>query len=250
MPSFALQNVTADAPRGSWTIQVANTSGYAVGDVITIDHVDGPAMDSGEAVINAEYLFFFDGQFFKRQPAYSWNGPGTGAPAFPAVTNFASANAAARTVVPQWRSTSQVTEVVAIAGNTLTIRDPLYIDFPLALRPQVWRTVPINSGAIPVGNRWSGIEHLAVAGGNNDVGLPGWRRGLELHGLRLGEGHRGRWRTDSVGPGSPWQVQEQHRRYRGVIGAWCATRTCISGRPDINPAARPTASSSRARRTR
>ena len=73
--SFALQNVTADAPRGSWTIQVANTSGYAVGDVITIDHVDGPAMDSGQAVINAEYLFFFDGQFFKRQPAYSCERP-------------------------------------------------------------------------------------------------------------------------------------------------------------------------------
>ena len=194
--SFALKNVTADAPRGAVVVQVADTSGYAVGDVITIDHVDGPAVDSGQAVINGEYLFFFDGQYFKRQPTYSWNGPGTGAPRFPAVGNFTSANTAARTVVPQWRSTSQETEVVAVIGNTLTIRDPLYVDFPLALRPQVWRTVPINTGAIPVGNRWSGIEHLAVAGGNNDVGFPGggvafsymaygWAKAIEVDGERI-----------------------------------------------------------------
>ena len=164
--------------------------------MITIDHVDGPAVDSGEAVINGDYLFFFDAQFFKRQPAYSWNGPGTGAPAFPGVSSLASASAAARTVVPQWRSTSQETEVVAIVGNTLTIREPLYIDFPLALRPQVWRTVPINTGAITVGNRWSGIENLAVAGGNNDIGYPGggvalsnmaygWVKAIEVDGEQI-----------------------------------------------------------------
>jgi hypothetical protein len=170
--SFAVQNVTASALRGARTIQVADARAYAVGDVITIDHLDGPAVASGNAMINGGYLFFFDSKYFKRQPSYSWVGPGTGAPAIN-VSDFPTANAAAVNAVPLWRSTSQQTEIVGISGNTLTIRDPLYIDFPLSLGPQVWRTVPINTAALPVGNRWSGIENIAVAGGNNQWGFPG-----------------------------------------------------------------------------
>lgn len=193
---FAVQNVTADALRGTHTIQIANASEYAVGDVITIDHVDGPAVQSGEVSINGGYLFFYDAQFFKRQPTYGWNGPATGAPAFPAVTNYATANAAATSVVPQWRSTSQQTEIVSVAGSTLTVRDPLSIDFPLSTNPQVWRTIPMDTAGIPVGNRWSGIEHVALAGGSNQIGFPGgalafsymayaWAQGVEVDGERI-----------------------------------------------------------------
>jgi hypothetical protein len=39
--SFAVQNVLADAMKGSRTIQVADAGAYVVGDVITIDIVDG-----------------------------------------------------------------------------------------------------------------------------------------------------------------------------------------------------------------
>lgn len=193
---FAVQSVQADAFRGSRTIEVANASEYVVGDVITIDHEDGRAEPIGDVMFNGGYLFFFDGQFFKRQPAYGWNGPGTGAPAFPRVTNYAEANAAATDVVRHWRSTSQQTEIVAINGNTLTTRDPLHIDFPRSLNPQVWRTVPRDTRRIPVGNRWSGIEHIALAGGNNSIGFPGgslafsymayaWAQGVEVDGERI-----------------------------------------------------------------
>ncbi|HEY5676681.1 MAG TPA: hypothetical protein VIR81_07850, partial [Myxococcales bacterium] len=171
--SFAVQNVTADAPRGSKTVQVANASAYAVGDVITIDHLDGAPAANGPAVINGGYIWFYDGQYFKRQPTYDWDGPGTGAGGIGSVTDLASANAAAQSVVPQWRSTMQETEIAAISGNVLTLRDPLNIDFPLSTSPQVWRTVPIDTRSIPVGNRWSGIENIAVAGGNNLWGFPG-----------------------------------------------------------------------------
>lgn len=192
--SFAVQNVTADALKGSQTIQVNNASAYTVGDVITIDHVDGAPAASGAATINGGYIFFFDGVYFKRQPSYSWNGPGTGAPNIN-VSSFGSANSAAQNAVPQWRSTMQETEITAISGNTITIKDPLYIDFPLSTSPQVWRTVPLNTGSIPVGNRWDGIENIAVAGGNNMWGFPGgtvnfsymaysWAKGIEADGER------------------------------------------------------------------
>jgi len=170
--SFAVQAVTAGAARGARTIQVTNANAYQVGDVITIDHLDGPASPSGRAMINGGYLFFYDAQYFKRQPAYSWSGPGTGAPGIN-VSDMASANQAAQQAVPHWRSTSQQTEIVGISGTVLTIRDPLTMDYPLSLSPQVWRTVPINTSSVPLGNRWSGIEHIAVAGGNNRWGFPG-----------------------------------------------------------------------------
>lgn len=192
--SFAVRSVVADALKGSRTITLADASGYVVGDVITIDMLDGAPLPSGNATINGGYLFFFDGVYFKRQPAYTWNGPGTGAPAIN-VADFTAANAAAQSAVPLWRSVMQETEIVAISGNTLTVKDPLYLDFPLARSPQVWRTVALNTGSIPVGNRWSGIENIAVAGGNNLWGFPGgtvafsymayaWAKGIEADGER------------------------------------------------------------------
>ncbi|HEY7726241.1 MAG TPA: Ig domain-containing protein [Anaeromyxobacteraceae bacterium] len=192
---FAVQNVTADAPRGATTIQVASAGAYAVGDVITIDHLDGPAAANGPAFFNGGYIWFYDGQYFKRQPTYGWSGPSTGAPGIGSVTDLASANTAAQNAVPYWRSTMQATEITAISGNVLTVKDPLNIDFPLSRSPQVWRTVPINTSSIPVGNRWCGIENIAVAGGNNMWGFPGgtvvfsymaysWAKNVEADGER------------------------------------------------------------------
>ena len=89
--------------KGSITVKVADAGQYSVGDVITIDHQDGPsALDAGEkAEMNGGYLWFYDSQHFKRQPAFSWGGPGTGAPAMGRVTDMPSANINARNVVPQ-----------------------------------------------------------------------------------------------------------------------------------------------------
>jgi len=49
-----VQNVTADALKGARTIQVANASAYVVGDVITIDHLDGVAVANGADVSSME----------------------------------------------------------------------------------------------------------------------------------------------------------------------------------------------------
>src|SRR5262249_34608984 len=65
---FAVQDVVADAFRGDTTIQVADASAYVVGDVITIDHVDGDPVPEGPATLNGGYLWYYDGQYFKRQP--------------------------------------------------------------------------------------------------------------------------------------------------------------------------------------
>ena len=231
--SFAVQKVTADARKGSTAIQVASARGFAVGDVITIDHLDGAAAANGAVYINGGYLWFYDGIYFKRQPNHDWNGPATGAFRVD-VSDLASANAAATSPVPKWRSTVQETEITAINGNTLTIKDALDIDFPLSLSPQVWRTVPLNTVAIPLGNRWCGLENIGVAGGNNQWGFPGgcvalsymaysWVKGVDADGER--------WSSEPVNhPGKYGYNIGLGRCYRCVV-----RESYAHGSTDENP---------------
>lgn len=72
----------------------------------------------------------------------------------------------------------QTTEITAINGNILSIKDPLHLDFPAGAdlsggESQEWHTVPLDTSAAGMGNRWSGIEDIAVAGGNTQFGFPG-----------------------------------------------------------------------------
>jgi len=217
--SFGVQNLTAGAVRGATTISVGNGAGFAVGDVVTIDMLDGAAVATGNVYLNGGYLWFYDGQYFKRQPTYGWSGPSTGAPAVN-VSDIASANVAAQNAVPMWRSRMQANEITAVSGNTLTLKDPLLLDFPLSVTPQVWKTVPANTSG-QLGNRWSGIENIAVAGGNNQWGFPGgtiafsymaycWAKNVEADGER--------WSTDPVNhPGKYGYNIGIGRSYRCVV---------------------------------
>ena len=56
-------------------------------------------------------MWFYDAQYFKRQPSFSWAGPSTGVPGLN-VNGLSSANAAAVNVVPRWRSMMQTNEIV------------------------------------------------------------------------------------------------------------------------------------------
>ncbi|HEY6808386.1 MAG TPA: hypothetical protein VI160_06320 [Gemmatimonadales bacterium] len=232
--SFAVQNLTADAPRGSRTIQVASAAGYAVGDVVTIDHLDGAPVANGPAMLNGGYIWFYDGEYFKRQPTFGWSGPSTGAPAIGSVSSLATAATAAQNAVPRWRSTMQTDEIAAISGNVLTLKDPLNIDFPLSTSPQVWRTVPLDTGSLPLGNRWSGIENIAVAGGNNLWGFPGgtvvfsymayaWAKNIEADGEK--------WNPfDPAHPGKYGYNIGVGRSYRVVV-----RDSYVHGSADENP---------------
>lgn len=227
--------LSVHALKGDTHIQVADASGYAVGDVVTIDRQDGAARPEGTVRFNggnAGYLWFYDARFFKRQPTRDWQGPGTGAQPI-----TGDANTAADSAVPEWRSRMQTTEITAIAGNTLTIKDPLHLDFPAGPTPEggeseVWRTVPAAT-SIGMGNRWSGIEDIAVAGGNNAWGFPGgtvafsymaygWAKGIEADGDRT--------RGAGASPGKYGYNIGVGRSYRVVV-----RDSYAHGSADINP---------------
>ena len=199
---FRVTPVTANAWMGTNTIAVTDASRFAVGDVITIDMLDGAASPVGSIELNNSFLWFRDAQYFKRQPTYSWTGPSTGAGAIN-VGDLASANSAAINTVPRWRSVMQTSEIVSISGNTLILKDPLVKDFFASRSAQVWLVVPKNNRSAFLGNRWSGIENIAVAGGNNQWGFPGgciafsymsyaWAKNVEADGSRSDPAHPGK----------------------------------------------------------
>ncbi|HET9035976.1 MAG TPA: hypothetical protein VFN45_07215 [Myxococcaceae bacterium] len=215
---FRVTSVVGNAWMSTNTIQVADASRFAVGDVITIDMLDGPAIPTGSVQLNASFLWFYDGVYFKRQPSFSWAGPSTGAPGIN-VGDLGSANAAAVNAVPRWRSLGQASEITAISGNTLYLKEPLTKDFMQSRSPQVWRMVAKDNRSVFLGNRWSGIENIAVAGGNNQWGFPGgtiafsymsyaWAKNVEA------DGSRG---SDSAHPGKDGYNIGLGRCYRCVI---------------------------------
>ena len=65
---FRVTPVTANAWMGTNTIAVTDASRFAVGDVITIDMLDGAASPVGSIELNNSFLWFRDAQYFKRQP--------------------------------------------------------------------------------------------------------------------------------------------------------------------------------------
>ncbi len=199
---FRVVAVTGNAWMWTTNVPVADASRFAVGDVITIDMLDGPAKAVGSVQFNGDFMWFYDGQYFKRQPTLSWAGPSTGAPGIN-VSDLTSANAAAINAVPRWRSMMQTSEIVGISGNTLYLKDPLVMDFFEWRQPQVWRVVPKDNRSVFLGNRWSGIESIGVAGGNNQWGFPGgtiafsymayaWAKNVEADGSRYDQAHPGK----------------------------------------------------------
>ena len=199
---FAVTAVTGNAWRGTNAVPVASTSRFRVGDVVTIDHLDAAGGSVGPVVLNGNLIWFYDGQYYKRQPGFSWAGPGTGASSLN-VYDLSSANSAAWNTVPRWRSRMQSSEIVAISGNTLYLKDALVTDFFGDRSPQVWRTIPADTRSVFLGNRWSGIEKIAVAGGNNQWGFPGgsiafsymayaWAKNVEADGSRSDAAHPGK----------------------------------------------------------
>ena len=199
---FRVTAVTDNAWKGTTNVPVADASRFAVGDVVTIDTLDGPPKAVGSVQFNHDYIWFYDAQYFKRQPGFSWAGPSTGAPGLN-VQDLGSANAAAVNAVPRWRSLMQTSEIVAISGNTLYLKDRLVVDFTAWRSPQVWRVVPKDNRSAFLGNRWSGIESIAVAGGNNQWGFPGgtiafsymsyaWAKNVEADGSKSDAAHPGK----------------------------------------------------------
>lgn len=150
--------LTADGTRGSKTIRIsaANAQNIQVGDIVAIDEEDDPS-----------FIRLGNGWYGKRQPSADTHGPalrGSGL----------------------HRSVGTATEVVgkSVSGSTatLTLRDPLHMNFRQGRYAQVWHMATPRS---PFGEvQHVGLEKLYLTGGTiktNNVSYC-WMDELEVDG--------------------------------------------------------------------
>jgi hypothetical protein len=164
-------DVVGGVPKGATEVRVSAMDGrdIAPGDVLQIDQEDEP------------WVWLFDGRFRKRQPESDANGPGTGAAPFAGVKDPGG----------PWRSVGQQMEVVETraegATTVLRLAGPAHVAFDALRRPQLFHTGTARPGR--PGVRYSGIEDLAITGGNQD-NVTGmnlafcWMRNVESDGDR------------------------------------------------------------------
>ena len=148
-------DVTADVPKGSFTIPVADASGFAVGDIVQIDQLDDPS-----------YVYRGGVRWWIRGPDARDN---------------------RRPPSPDgYRCQGQTVEVVGRTRDSLTIATPIHLGFKRALHPQVFKpSGPMKHAGPTV--RHAGLEDLRVTGGRNGMILMlnaaySWIRNVESDG--------------------------------------------------------------------
>lgn len=151
-------NLTADGVRGSNTIQISASAAQnlQVGDIIAIDEEE-----------DRSFVRRGNGWYSKRQPSADTHGPalrGSGL----------------------YRSVGTATEVVgkSVSGNTatLTLRDPLHMNFRRSFYAQIWHMASPRSPFNEI--QHVGLENLYLTGSTiktNNVSYC-WMDGLEVDG--------------------------------------------------------------------
>lgn len=148
-------DVTADVPKGATSVQVADASAFAPGDVVQIDQLDDPSyVDHGGC------------RWMKRGPSRADD---------------------RRPVSPEgYRAQGQTVEVVRVERGRLFLAAPIHLGFRLARRPQVFKpTGPRTPSGTTV--KYAGVEDLYVTGGRNGMialinAAYSWLRNVESDG--------------------------------------------------------------------
>jgi hypothetical protein len=139
--------LTADAAQGAYSIQVASASGYSVGEIVLIDEASGSGWQQDHVNSNEQIW---------ASPDYRvvWNihNPGMGGDdGAPAIYSYFQ--------VHSDHPTSEMHQISAISGNTITFDSPMTISYRVSHQAQMTPMIggPTNAG----------VEELAVKGGDN-----------------------------------------------------------------------------------
>jgi PKD repeat protein len=111
-------NITAGYAKGSSTVTVASSSGFAVGDLVLIDQDNDPSLVSNSG----------------SEGTCTWCGRNNGT-----------------------RSVGEIKTITAINGNTITIDRPLYWNFSLTYNPQMVRKATASTKIKNAGLEYLGI---------------------------------------------------------------------------------------------
>jgi hypothetical protein len=151
--SSTSRNLAANAAAGAYTVTLASTAGFAPGQFVLLDEDNynkgaWTPLPNRNGAPTAARIFATDRVVWQR------HNPGA-----PEDDPFPSANA--------WfcrpgRPISEMKEIAAVAGNTVTFTTPVHISYRVAHQAQLTRYTGIN-----VHVKLAGVEDLSVEGGSD-----------------------------------------------------------------------------------
>ncbi len=156
------QNLTADGEKGSYSVSIANSAGFAAGQFVLLDELSGVSWQTdrfGQGKIWASPDFRVVWQYHNPSLEYVDD---------PLDSTQPTSGGAASWFCRQDRPTSEIKEVAGISGNTITFTTPLHINYRVSHTAQLARyTAAGNGGNGGVHVSYAGLENFAVTGGSD-----------------------------------------------------------------------------------
>lgn len=149
------QNLTADAAKGSYSLSVANGSGFAAGQIVLLDELSGASwqidrLGRGKIWASPDYRVVWQ---FHNPSRYGDD---------PLVASAPTGGPAAGWFSRPDRVTAETKEVASVNGNTITFTTPLHIDYRTSLAAQITAYSGNNAHV-----KNAGVENLTVIGGSD-----------------------------------------------------------------------------------
>src|SRR5260221_293361 len=183
--STTSQNLTADGAQGSFSVTVANATGFTAGQFVLLDEISKWAfvatppgfVPNGAQVKAGDHVVFQ-----MHNPAASQDdGPdsfGWFARGYPSNSSSPSDT--------DGRETTEIKEIASVSGNTITFTSPLSIGYRTSHLAQLTRytTFPSNGGNGGTQKVGAGVENLTMTGGSDgnlrfEVTAYCWAKGVE-----------------------------------------------------------------------
>ena len=148
------QNLTADGPKGGYSVTVEDGSGFKAGQIVLLDELSGASWQSdrlgrGQIWATPDY-----------RVVWQLHNPRTaGDDAL--VASRPTGGPAAGWFSRQDRVTTEMKEVASVSGNTIAFTTPLHIDYRVSHAAQI---TGYTGNAVHVKN--AGVENLTVIGGS------------------------------------------------------------------------------------
>jgi hypothetical protein len=147
------QNLTADGQQGSFSVTIANGSGFAAGQFVLLDELSGASWQPTPAGFPSAARVW-------RGDRVAWNihnPPQPGDDPLAAMSWFARTD----------RPTSEIKEIASVSGNTVTFTSPLSIGYRTSHTAQLTRytTTGSQSTANSIHVIDAGLENLTTIGG-------------------------------------------------------------------------------------
>jgi len=187
------RNLTVDASKGTSSVTLDNSAGFAAGQIVLLDELSGASWQpdrqgTGQVYASSDYRVVWK----LHNPAGAADDPLTTITPTPGHPETTGGDATTWFSRPD-RPTAEVKEIANVAGNVVTFSTPLHIDYRVSRVAQLTRYFDVAVS-------YAGVESLTVTGGSNGAiifehAAYSWAKDVEVtlwlgHGVQISSSFR------------------------------------------------------------